>query len=225
VASRVSYAQRMPDAAAAMPDPADTASGPAQAPPIPAEPIPAGTASPAVSPAVTVENDSLLDHPAVARVRAALTANGFTPQIVVLDEHARTAADAARQLGVDVAQIANSLVFAVPDGVPDDGASAGRRAILVMTSGAHRVDTVQVAATLGVERLERADPDLVRHATGFAIGGVAPVGHPAPLQTLVDVTLAHYESVWAAAGHPRTIFRTTYDHLLLLTGGQAAEVA
>ena len=94
-----------------------------------------------------------------------------------------------------------------------------------MTSGAHRVDLVRVAALLDVEKLERADPDLVRSATGFAIGGVAPVGHPAPLTTLVDVTLARHAEVWAAAGHPRTVFRTSYDQLLLLTGGRAAEVA
>jgi prolyl-tRNA editing enzyme YbaK/EbsC (Cys-tRNA(Pro) deacylase) len=172
-------------------------------------------------PAAADADGRILEHPAVARVRDALTASGITPQIVVLEEHARTAADAARQLGVDVAQIANSLVFAVPEqDAPED-----RRAILVMTSGANRVDTVQVAATLGVEHLDRADPALVRQATGFAIGGVAPVGHPEPLQTLVDVTLAHYADVWAAAGHPRTVFRTTYDQLLFLTGGQAAEVA
>jgi prolyl-tRNA editing enzyme YbaK/EbsC (Cys-tRNA(Pro) deacylase) len=163
----------------------------------------------------------ILDHPAVARVRAALADSGLTSTIVVLDEHARTASAAAAQLGVDVAQIANSLVFAVPD----DTAPGGRRAVLVMTSGGHRVDTVNVAAILGVERLDRADPDLVRQATGFAIGGVAPVGHATPLQTLVDVTLARHDEVWAAAGHPRTVFRTTYDQLLLLTGGQAAEVA
>jgi len=178
-------------------------------------------------------HDPLLDHPAVARVRQALEAAGVTPRIVVLDEHARTAAAAAEQLGVEVAQIANSLVFAVPapapataDGeegleeTPDD-----RRAVLVMTSGAHRVDVVGVAALLGVERLERADPDLVRRSTGFAIGGVAPVGHTTPLQTLVDVTLARHDEIWVAGGHPRTVFRTTYDQLLLLTGGQAAEVA
>jgi prolyl-tRNA editing enzyme YbaK/EbsC (Cys-tRNA(Pro) deacylase) len=97
--------------------------------------------------------------------------------------------------------------------------------VLVMTSGAHRVDVVGVAALLGVERLERADPDLVRRSTGFAIGGVAPVGHTTPLQTLVDVTLARHDEIWVAGGHPRTVFRTTYDQLLLLTGGQAAEVA
>jgi prolyl-tRNA editing enzyme YbaK/EbsC (Cys-tRNA(Pro) deacylase) len=161
--------------------------------------------------------DPVLDHPAVARVREALAAAGITTDVVVLDEHARTAKAAAEQLGVDVGQIANSLVFAVPD-------EAGPRAVLVMTSGAHRVDLVRVAALLGVERLDRAEPDLVRRATGFAIGGVAPVGHTTPLETLVDVTLARHAEVWAAAGHPRTVFRTTYDQLLLLTGGHAAEV-
>jgi len=178
-------------------------------------------------------HDPLLDHPAVARVRQALEAAGVTPRIVVLDEHARTAAAAAEQLGVEVAQIANSLVFAVPAPAPAtaDGAEGleetpdDRRAVLVMTSGAHRVDVVGVAALLGVERLERADPDLVRRSTGFAIGGVAPVGHTTPLQTLVDVTLARHDEIWVAGGHPRTVFRTTYDQLLLLTGGQAAEVA
>jgi len=183
-------------------------------------------------------HDPLLDHPAVARVRQALEAAGVTPRIVVLDEHARTAAAAAAQLGVEVAQIANSLVFAVPaPAAPADGTEStestesteetgdGRRAVLVMTSGAHRVDLAGVAALLGVERLERADPDLVRRSTGFAIGGVAPVGHTTPLQTLVDVTLARHDEIWVAGGHPRTVFRTTYDQLLLLTGGQAAEVA
>jgi len=171
-------------------------------------------------PDATTDSDPLLDHPAVARVRGTLSAAGVTTDVVVLVEHARTAASAAEQLGVEVGQIANSLVFALP--APEDGE---REAVLVMTSGAHRVDLVRVAATLEVERLERADPDLVRRATGFAIGGVAPVGHPAPLTTLVDVTLARHADVWAAAGHPRTVFRTTYDQLLLLTGGRAAEVA
>ena len=184
-------------------------------------------------PDATTGSDPLLDHPAVARVRGALAAAGITTDVVVLGEHARTAASAAEQLGVEVGQIANSLVFAIPapdageDGSGGNGGEegGGREAVLVMTSGAHRVDLVRVAARLNVERLERADPDLVRRATGFAIGGVAPVGHPAPLTTLVDVTLARHDEVWAAAGHPRTVFRTTYDQLLLLTGGQAAEVA
>jgi prolyl-tRNA editing enzyme YbaK/EbsC (Cys-tRNA(Pro) deacylase) len=162
------------------------------------------------------------DHPSVARVRAALAAAGADAGgVVVLDDHARTAAVAAEQLGVTVAQIANSLVFAVPD----DAAPGGRRPLLVLTSGAHRVDTAKVAALLGVARLDRADPDFVREATGFAIGGVAPVGHLTPIETLVDVDLARHDQVWAAAGHARTVFPTTFDELVRITGGRSAEVA
>jgi prolyl-tRNA editing enzyme YbaK/EbsC (Cys-tRNA(Pro) deacylase) len=162
------------------------------------------------------------DHPSVARVRAALAAAGADAGgVVVLDDHARTAAAAAEQLGVTVAQIANSLVFAVPD----DAAAGGRRPLLVLTSGAHRVDTAKVAALLGVARLDRADPDFVREATGFAIGGVAPVGHLTPIETLVDVDLARHDQVWAAAGHARTVFPTTFDELVRITGGRSAEVA
>ncbi|HJX44417.1 MAG TPA: YbaK/EbsC family protein, partial [Geodermatophilus sp.] len=95
---------------------------------------------------------------------------------------------------------------------------------LVLTSGAHRVDTARVAALLGVPRVQRADADFVREHTGQPIGGVAPVGHPAPIGTLVDVELARYEQVWAAAGHPSAVFPTTYDELLRLTGGTPAEV-
>src|SRR3954454_1580948 len=161
-------------------------------------------------------------HPSVLRVRAALEAAGANAgAVVVLDDHARTAAAAAEQLGVTVAQIANSLVFAVPD----ETAPGGRRPLLVLTSGAHRVDTAKVAALLGVERLDRADPDFVRGTTGFAIGGVAPVGHTDPIDTLVDVDLARHKQVWAAAGHARSVFPTTFDELLRITGGRAAEVA
>jgi prolyl-tRNA editing enzyme YbaK/EbsC (Cys-tRNA(Pro) deacylase) len=161
------------------------------------------------------------DHPAIARVRAALGAAGATGEVVVLGDHARTAAAAAEQLGVAVAQIANSLVFAVPD----PAAPAGRRPLLVLTSGAHRVDTAKVAALVGAPRLERADPDFVRERTGFVIGGVAPVGHLAPLQTLVDVALAEHDEVWAAAGHARTVFPTTFEELVRITDGTAAEVS
>jgi prolyl-tRNA editing enzyme YbaK/EbsC (Cys-tRNA(Pro) deacylase) len=159
--------------------------------------------------------------PAVARVRAALEASGVRGGVVVLEDHARTAAAAAEQLGVTVAQIANSLVFAVAD----EQAAGGRRALLVLTSGAHRVDTGKVAALIGVPALDRADADFVRERTGFAIGGVAPVGHVDPPQTLVDVTLARHDTVWAAAGHPRTVFPTTFDELVRITGGTPAEVA
>jgi prolyl-tRNA editing enzyme YbaK/EbsC (Cys-tRNA(Pro) deacylase) len=160
-------------------------------------------------------------HPAVARVREVLALRGARGEVVVLDEHARTAREAARQLGVDVAQIANSLVFAVPDAQ----APGGRRPLLVLTSGAHRVEVDKVAALIGAPALERADPDFVRERTGFVIGGVAPVGHSAPLQTLIDQALAAHERIWAAAGHPRTVFPTTFEELVRITGGEPAEVA
>jgi prolyl-tRNA editing enzyme YbaK/EbsC (Cys-tRNA(Pro) deacylase) len=163
----------------------------------------------------------LADHPGVTRVRAALALAGARGEVVVLDEHARTAALAAAQLGVTVAQIANSLVFAAPD----ETAPAGRRPLLVLTSGAHRVDTDRVARLLGLARLERADAGFVRERTGFAIGGVPPVGHTRPVQTLVDAALAGHEEIWAAAGHPRTVFPTTFDELVRITAGRPAEVA
>jgi prolyl-tRNA editing enzyme YbaK/EbsC (Cys-tRNA(Pro) deacylase) len=161
-------------------------------------------------------------HPAVLRVRAALAAAGADGDgVVVLDDHARTAAAAAEQLGVTVGQIANSLVFAVPDGA----AAGGRRPLLVLTSGAHRVDTAKVATLVGAPRLDRADADFVRERTGFVIGGVAPVGHVTPLETIVDVALAEHAQVWAAAGHAKTVFPTTFDELVRITGGRPAEVA
>lgn len=154
------------------------------------------------------------NHPAVVRVTARLAELGATGEVRVLSDAARTAAQAAEQLGVTTAQIANSLVFSA-DGSP----------VLVLASGGHRVDTAKVAALLGVTRVDRADPDFVRTHTGFAIGGVAPVGHPEPLRTLVDTALAAYDEVWAAAGHPHTVFPTTYDELLRITGGTPATVA
>lgn len=168
--------------------------------------------------------DQLTDHPGVSRVRAALAAAGAHGTVVVLDEHARTAGAAAEQLGVTVAQIANSLVFAAPELI--DGEETGeRRPVLVLTSGAHRVDTAKVAGLLGTTTLERADAGFVRDRTGFAIGGVPPVGHAGEVQTLIDVALAGHEQVWAAAGHPRTVFPTTFDELVRITGGRPAEVA
>jgi prolyl-tRNA editing enzyme YbaK/EbsC (Cys-tRNA(Pro) deacylase) len=157
---------------------------------------------------------SPLGSPSVQRVRSALTAAGLTADVVTLADSARTAAQAAAALGCDVGAIANSLVFSA-DGEP----------LLVLTSGAHRVDTLLVAGLLGVHEVRRADPELVRQATGFAIGGVAPVGSLTPLRTLVDVDLARYETIWAAAGHPHTVFPTTYEELLRITGGTSAQVA
>ncbi len=152
-------------------------------------------------------------NPRVEAVVSRLREAGVDADVRVLPAAAHTAALAAEQLGVSVGAIANSLVFAA-DGQP----------VLVLTSGAHRVNTVKVATLLGVLRLERADPDFVRRHTGQAIGGVAPVGHPEPIGTLVDIELARYDQVWAAAGHPSTVFPTTYSELLQITSGTPAEV-
>ncbi|QKG26529.1 YbaK/EbsC family protein [Actinomadura verrucosospora] len=152
-------------------------------------------------------------HPNVERVAAALRGHGAAGEIVELPDSARTAQAAADQLGCEVGAIANSLVFDA-DGAP----------LLVMTSGAHRVDTGKVALLVGAEKVKRATPEFVRAATGQPIGGVAPVGHPAPIRTLVDVWLDKYEEVWAAGGHPHTVFPTSYAELLRMTGGDPAEV-
>ncbi|MFC9976061.1 YbaK/EbsC family protein [Spirillospora sp. NPDC127200] len=152
-------------------------------------------------------------HPNAERVAAALRAQGATGRIVELPDSARTAQAAADQLGCEVGAIANSLIFDA-DGAP----------LLVLTSGAHRVDTGRVAALVGAAKVKRASPEFVREATGQPIGGVAPLGHPAPVRTLVDVWLDKYEEVWAAGGHPHTVFPTSYGELLRITGGEAAEV-
>jgi prolyl-tRNA editing enzyme YbaK/EbsC (Cys-tRNA(Pro) deacylase) len=154
-------------------------------------------------------------HPNCVAVERALEAAGSDARVRLLPEPAPTAAAAAAQLGIDVGAIANSLVFATAEGAP----------VLILTSGAHRVDTAKVAALLGTEALKRATAELVREATGQPIGGVAPVAHPAPLRTVVDVALADYPQVWAAGGIPHAVFPTTYDELLQLTGGEPAEVA
>ena len=155
------------------------------------------------------------NHPAVERVRAALAAARVEAEIVELSAAARTARAAADQLGCDVAQIANSLVFRC---------EASGAPLLVMTSGANRVDPARVAALIG-EPIGRADADFVRRASGFAIGGVAPVGHTAPIRTLIDRSLLGHAELWAAAGHPHTVFRLTPDELVRITGGVLAEVA
>jgi len=142
-----------------------------------------------------------------------LTSLGVPGEIRELPDPAPTAAAAAKQLGCEVGAIANSLVFAA-DGAP----------LLVMTSGAHRVDTVRVAAVVGASAVTRADARSVREWTGQAIGGVGPVAHPAPIRTLVDRWLARHDVVWAAAGHPHTVFPTSFTELLRITAGTAADV-
>lgn len=142
---------------------------------------------------------------------------------------ARTAVLAAAALGVPVGAIANSLIFAVVAGEPAAPGGAGAvgetQPLLVLTSGAHRVDVGLVARLLGVGRVGRASPEFVREMTGFEVGGVAPVGHVRRLRTLVDRALAAYDVVWASAGTPHTVFATTYDELVRITGGEPADVA
>jgi prolyl-tRNA editing enzyme YbaK/EbsC (Cys-tRNA(Pro) deacylase) len=154
-------------------------------------------------------------HANCVAIDSILEAFGAEGRVRMLPEPAPTAASAAAQLGIEIGAIANSLVFRTAEGAP----------LLVMTSGAHRVDTAKVAALVGTSRLDRADPDFVFANTGQRIGGVAPVGHPDRIQTLVDVSLADFPEIWAAGGIPHAVFPTTYDELLRLTNGQSAVVA
>jgi prolyl-tRNA editing enzyme YbaK/EbsC (Cys-tRNA(Pro) deacylase) len=162
-----------------------------------------------------------LDHPAISKISAALREAGLVAAadgIRVLTDDVRTAAAAAAALGVPVGAIANSLVFRATEGDHEFP-------LLALTSGAHRADTAVLASLTGATSVGRADPAFVREHTGQAIGGVAPVGHPRPVRTLVDDALARYEVVWAAAGHPKAVFPTTFDDLVAITGGMAANVA
>jgi prolyl-tRNA editing enzyme YbaK/EbsC (Cys-tRNA(Pro) deacylase) len=156
--------------------------------------------------------DSIQDHPNVRRVRKALDAAGLGGGIVVLPESAPTAAAAAEQLGCDVGAIANSLIF-----------NCNHEPLLVLTSGAHRADTKLLAEAAGA-KVGRADPEFVRRHTGQPIGGVAPVGHPQPIRTFIDRWLARHDRIWAAAGHPHSVFPTTFDELMAATNGTAIDV-
>ena len=154
--------------------------------------------------------DGVLEKAAVKRVIAALAEHGCAGQIKVLSDSARTAAEAASALGIEVGQIASSLIFKLPDGSP----------LLIITSGRHRVDTYLVAQNLGIEKLGRVDADYVKEQSGFSIGGVAPIGWVSPATILIDQALNDYEVVWAAAGHPHAVYPTTYDELIQCTGAQ-----
>ena len=148
----------------------------------------------------------------VDRVRAALLAAGHPDTIQAFPEGTRSAADAAAAVGCDVAQIAKSIVF-----------RAGPRAVLVIASGANRVDTAKVAAAIG-QPIKRAEGSWVRDTTGFAIGGVSPVGHLSPPILLLDAELMALGEVWAAAGSPQHVFRTSAAELVRMTGATVAEV-
>ena len=153
-------------------------------------------------------------HSSARHVARELAALGVAGEVRELPDPAPTAATAAAQLGCDIGAIANSLVFDA-DGAP----------LLVLTSGAHRVNTAKVGAELGVGTLGRADPEFVYASTGQRIGGVAPVGHPRPITTLVDTALRDYDIVWAAAGHAHTVFPTSFDELVRITSGTPLDVS
>ena len=153
------------------------------------------------------------EHPSVTRFREDHARRGGTGEIVILPDSVHTAALAAEALGCEVGAIANSLLFDA-DGTP----------VLILTSGAHRVDTATTAAAIGVGGLRRAKPEFVRQHTGQVIGGVSPIGHPAPVPTYLDSWLRRYDVLWAAAGHPAAVFSTSYEELVALTGAPEIEV-
>lgn len=135
-------------------------------------------------------------------------------EVVEFEASTRTSQDAATAIGCTVAEIAKSLIFR----------SAGGRSVLVIASGSNRVDEKKVRALLG-EKIERADAEFVREATGYAIGGVPPVGHTTPPVVLIDSDLQRFEAVWAAAGTPNAVFKVTPADLVRLTQGQLADIA
>lgn len=149
----------------------------------------------------------------VQTVIRALHGFGATGDVTRFDTEVPTAAAAAEVLGCEVGAIANSLVFA-----------AGDEPVLVITSGAHRVDTARVARLLDVPKLKRATPEFVLATTGYVVGGVAPVGHPRRVRTVIDTWLSKHDVVWAGAGDHHHMFATTFDELVAMTGGVPAEV-
>lgn len=159
--------------------------------------------------------EEVLNNPSVVRVSALLKELGCSGEVRILSDSARTALDAANALGIEVGQVASSIVFKLPSGNP----------LLVITSGRHRVDTELVAKNLGVEKLHRADADFVKNASGFSIGGVSPVGWVnQPEITLLDQALNDYDVAWAAAGHPHSVYPTSFSELARVTGATAMVV-
>jgi prolyl-tRNA editing enzyme YbaK/EbsC (Cys-tRNA(Pro) deacylase) len=159
--------------------------------------------------------DEVLSNTSVKRIIEEMRSLGIQGEVRALLDSARTAAEAAAALGGTAGQIASSIVFKLPDGSP----------LLVVTSGAHRVNTEIVANALGVEKLHRADADYVKEVSGISIGGVSPFGWITKPTILVDKALGQYDVVWAAAGHAHAVFPTTYDELVAQTGGNPMVVA
>lgn len=163
-------------------------------------------------------SEAILQHAAVNRVRAELKMHGLFGEITALSNSARTAIEAAAALAIEVGQIASSIVFGIP-------ADPAPKALLVITSGRHRVDTALVAKNLGIEKLIRADADFVRNWSGFAIGGVSPLGWISkPEIILIDEALNDYDVVWAAAGHPHAVYPTSFSELLACTNARPMAV-
>ena len=154
--------------------------------------------------------ENVLQNPSVQRVSAKLKELGVSGEVHVLSDIARTAQEAADALGILVGQVASSIVFKLDDESP----------LLVITSGRHRVDTKLVAEKLGVAKLHRVDADYVKEKSGFSIGGVSPVGWVSQATILIDEALNDYEVVWAAAGHPHSVYPTTFAELLECTGAK-----
>lgn len=154
-----------------------------------------------------------LNNASVQRVQQALRDLGSAAQVVELADSARTAQDAANALDTELGSIVKSLVFVVGD-----------RPVMALVAGDRQCDAKALPAALGLEgKVKRADADIVRTATGFAIGGVAPVGHPQPLPLVIDASLGRFEKVYAAAGHPHCVFVTTLEELTRMTPGVVAE--
>jgi prolyl-tRNA editing enzyme YbaK/EbsC (Cys-tRNA(Pro) deacylase) len=153
--------------------------------------------------------DGILEKAAVRRFKEAANSLGVKGEINILAETARTAIDAANGLGIEVGQIASSLIFKLPSGNP----------LLIITSGRHRVDTDLVAKNLGLPELGRADANYVKEVSGYSVGGVSPIGWiTTPEITLIDEALNDYEVVWAASGHPHAVYPTSYAELITCTG-------
>ena len=155
--------------------------------------------------------DGILEKAAVRRFIDAAHSLGINGEIKVLSDSARTAIDAANSLGIEVGQIASSLIFKLPSGNP----------LLIITSGRHKVDTDLVAQNLNIEKLDRVDADYVKERSGYSIGGVSPLGWVSqPEITLIDEALNDYDVVWAAAGHPHAVYPTSFTELLKCTGAR-----
>ena len=153
--------------------------------------------------------DGILEKAAVKRFKEAADSLGVKGEINILADTARTAIDAANGLGIEVGQIASSLIFKLPSGNP----------LLIITSGRHRVDTNLVAKNLNIPDLGRADANYVKEVSGYSVGGVSPIGWiSTPEMTLIDEALNDYEVVWAASGHPHAVYPTSYSELIACTG-------